>query len=151
MGVGRRQLQQQGGDVLGQPVGIGRVVAQQHLGDAGNLGTRLGRRLGVLSGHQQMNLTADLAGGGDGVERGRLDRRVVVLGQQQDRHQITFASLRSLSTSSLTLFTFTPDLRLAGSTTFRVLTRGATSTPSASGVSASIGFFFAFMMFGSEA
>src|SRR5262249_29952064 len=114
-------------------------------------GTRLGGRLGVLARDQQMHLAADLAGGSDGVERGRLDRRVVVLGQQQDRHQITFASLRSLSTSSLTLFTFTPDLRLAGSTTFRVLTRGATSTPSASGLSCSIGFFLAFMMLGREA
>src|SRR5262249_4888240 len=125
--------------------------AQQHLGDAGNLGTRIGRALGVLAGDEQVDVAADLAGGGDGVERGRLDRRVVVLGQQQDRHQITFASLRSLSTSSLTLFTFTPDLRLAGSTTFSVFTRGATSTPSASGFSCSIGFFLAFMMLGSEA
>jgi hypothetical protein len=38
-----------------------------------------------------------------------------------------------------------PDLRLGGSSTFSVLRRGATSTPSASGASVSIGFFFAFL------
>ena len=42
-----------------------------------------------------------------------------------------------------------PALRLAGSATCSVLMRGATSTPSVSGLTVSSGFFFAFMMFGS--
>ena len=47
--------------------------------------------------------------------------------------------------------TFAPPLRLGGSCTFSVTSRGVTSTPSASGFKVSSGFFFAFMMLGSEA
>ena len=49
-----------------------------------------------------------------------LDCRVVVLGDDQDGHQMTFASLRSLSTSAFASATFAPALRFAGSTTFSV-------------------------------
>src|SRR6185312_9653947 len=98
-----------------------------------------------------MNLAADRGRRGNGVERRSLERFVVVLGDDEESHQITRASFLSLSTSSGTEATFLPPWRLAGSSTLRVTRRGATSTPSASGVSVSIGFFFAFMMLGSEA
>lgn len=39
----------------------------------------------------------------------------------------------------------------AGSTTLSTVTRGATSTPRSSGVNTSIGFFFAFIIFGKDA
>ena len=41
--------------------------------------------------------------------------------------------------------------RLGGSVTFSVFRRGATSTPRSAGSRVSSGFFFAFMMLGSEA
>src|SRR5450759_5407416 len=68
-----------------------------------------------------------------------------------EANQITFASFLSLSTSVATSGTITPPLRLPGSATLSVLRRGVTSTPSASGVSVSSGFFFAFMILGSVA
>jgi len=79
------------------------------------------------------------------TEAGQILREV--LGDDQDAHS-TLASLRSLSTRALTSATFMPALRLEGSTTFSVLRRGATSTPSASGFRFSRVFFLAFMMFG---
>src|SRR5260370_6107639 len=89
--------------------------------------------------------------GGDGVQHGGLDRMVVVVGDDEYGHQITRASFFSLSTSSATEPTLTPPWRLAGSSTLSVIRRGVTSTPSSSGVIGTIGFFFAFMMLGSEA
>src|SRR5256885_618466 len=103
----------------------------------------------LLAGHQDMDGAADFLCRRDRVQGRLADRLVVVLGKNQDGHQITFASLRSLSTSALASATFTPALRLAGSTTLSVVSLGETSTPSASGFSVSSVFFFAFMMFGS--
>src|SRR5262245_39764305 len=102
-----------------------------------------------MTNNQNVNVAADLLRGGHRVERRLLDRLVVVLGKDQDAHESTLASLRSLSTRALASATLTPALRFAGSTTFKVLSRGETSTPSASGFSVSSAFFFAFMMFGS--
>jgi hypothetical protein len=49
------------------------------------------------------------------------------------------------------LHTFPPPTRFGGSATLRVSNRGVRSTPSSSAESFSMGFFLAFMMFGSEA
>ena len=54
----------------------------------------------LVPGDQHVDLAAELLRGGDGVERRLLERLVVVLGEDEDGHQITFASLRSLSTSA---------------------------------------------------
>src|SRR5262249_37634946 len=124
---------------------------EQRLGDTRHLRRRVRRRLCILAGDQQVNLAADRGRGGDRVERRALQRLVVVLGDDEESHQITRASFLSLSTSSCTDATFLPPWRLAGSSTLSVTRRGVTSTLSASGVSCSIGFFFAFMMLGSEA
>ncbi len=56
----------------------------------------------------------------------------------------------SLATSSATSLTMSPVLRRGGSTTFRILSRGLTSTPRVSGETVSIGFFLAFMILGKE-
>src|SRR6185312_2118862 len=149
--VAGRELDHQIGDVLGERMLIGLVVGEQHLGDAGDLGGSVGGRLCAGSCDQHMELAADCRGGGDGVERRSLERLVVVLGDDEKSHQITRASFLSLSTSSCAEPTFLPPWRFAGSSTLSVLRRGATSTLSTSGVTCSIGFFFAFMMLGSDA
>ena len=64
---------------------------------------------------------------------------------------MTFASERNFVTSSATSATLPPPLRFGGSTTFSVDSRGVTSTPNASGVVDSSGFYFAFMIFGNVA
>ena len=65
--------------------------------------------------------------------------------------QMTLASFLSLSTRSSTLSTITPPARLGGSDTRTVSSCAAISTPRSAGESASIFFFFAFMMAGSLA
>lgn len=64
---------------------------------------------------------------------------------------MTCASFFSFSRSSSTEATITPAFRFAGSTTSKICRSEATSTPSCSGVTWLMGFFFAFMMFGKVA
>ncbi len=141
--------------VFGEPVIERGIVGEEDLGDAGDLCRRLGDPSAVFAGDEDVHLApgllGDLRGGGDGRQRRRLQRRVVVFGNNQNRHQITRASFFNLSTSSATEPTLIPPWRLAGSSTLSVMRRGVTSTPSSSGVIGTIGFFFAFMMLGSEA
>src|SRR5262249_22721823 len=152
MAVSGRQLDDQRRPVFGNFMIVGGVIRQQYLGDAGDLRRRLGRGEAVLASDENMDVAAgslgDFARGSDGVQRRRLHRLVIVLGDDKDRHQITRASFFSLSTSSVTEPTLTPPCRFAGSSTFSVARRGVTSTPSSSGVIEAIGFFFAFMMLG---
>src|SRR5579872_1999941 len=98
-----------------------------------------------------MDLAPHRGGAGKGASGGGFEGSAIMLGNDEKGHQITRASVMSLSTSSLTEATFLPPWRLAGSSTLRVMRRGAASTPSASGVITSIGFFLAFMILGSEA
>jgi hypothetical protein len=76
--------------------------------------------------------------------------RLLLAGQILLADQITLASLLSRCTSSSTLATLVPDLRLGGSLTSRVFSCGETSTPRSAGLACSIGFFLAFKAFGSE-
>ena len=139
-------------DILGEPVIVGGIIGEQHLPRAGDLGGGLGNGAAILAGHQDVEFGAgDFLGGGDSVEGRRLQRCVVVFGDDEGSHQITRASVFSLSTSSATEPTLWPPCRLAGSSTLKTTRRGVTSTPSASGVVVAIGFFFAFMILGSEA
>src|SRR5258708_1173572 len=139
----------QSGQAFRQRMGIVGCVGNQNCFHAGNRGGRLRRGGALVPGDQYVDVTADLLRRGHRVEKRRPDGGVVVFGKNQDSHQIAFASFRSFSTSSWTLLTILPAMRFGGSCTFSVFRRGATSTPSASGVSVSRGFFFAFMMFGS--
>ena len=85
--------------------------------------------------HQHMDVAAQLAGCGHGVERGRLDRLVVVFSDNENGHvQSTFATFLSLSTNCAMSATSSPALRLGGSATFRVVRRGVTSTPRSAGL-----------------
>src|ERR1700679_3324943 len=91
-------------------------------------------------------------GGSNRTARRLLDTGVVGFEENEARHgQITFASVRSLLTSSATDLTFWPALRFGGSDTLITVKRGVTSTPRSAGFMLAIGFFRAFMMFGSEA
>src|SRR5256885_4286738 len=118
-----------------------RRIDREDLSDARDRGARLGCRAAVRAGDEDDDIAADafcyLGRGGDGIERRRLDRLVVVLGDDEHAHAITLASLRSFATRVLASGTLAPALRLEGSSTFRVLSRGAMSTPSASGLSTS--------------
>ena len=137
-------------DIFGQGMGVDRVVGRQHLGDAGHGGGGLGGGAAALAGDQDRHRT-ELGPRGDGVEGGRRQRGVAVIGNDEYGHQITFASLRNRRTSSGMPSTTTPASRFGGSSTFRVTSRGATSTPRSAGVKVSMVFFFAFMILGSEA
>src|ERR1700731_4969546 len=146
------ELDDQRRHILGGPVFAGGIVGEQHLSHARDLGGGLGDGAAILAGHQNVDLKGgDFACGRNRVEGRGLQRRVVVFGDDQSSHQITRASVFSLSTSSATEPTLCPPWRFAGSSTLSTTRRGVASTPSASGVVVAIGFFFAFMMLGSEA
>ncbi|MOA21133.1 hypothetical protein D3C78_1416120 [compost metagenome] len=151
MAVALAQLGDQRGEVFRQLVGIGSVVGDQHLGHAGDLGGRCGDASATLASDQQVDIATDLLSGSHGVQGRRCQRGVVVFGNDENGHQITFASFCSFSTSSATDLTLMPALRAAGASTLRIFTVEAVETPRASGVSTSNGFFLAFMMLGSEA
>src|SRR6185295_11907694 len=103
--------------------------------------------------HQHMDVAAGAGQArGHGVEGRRLERGVVVFGNNKYGHvvlpQITLASFFSFSTSVATSGTLMPAPRFGGSLTFSVFRRGFTSTPRSSGLTVSSCFFLAFMMFG---
>ena len=130
-------------------------IRDQHLGDAVDGGGGLADRGAARPGDQDGDIPGarirQMACGHDRVQGRGLEGCVVMFGNDENGHQITLASFFSLSTSSATDPTMTPAWRLAGSSTLSVVRRGVTSTPRSSGVSSSMGFFFAFMMFGREA
>src|SRR5207237_1736524 len=97
-------------------------------------------------------LLRHLLRGGERGERRLLEMSVGLLPNHQDRrHQITFASACSFCTRVATSGTLIPAARAGGGSTLWTFTLGVTSTESAWAVSSWMGFFFAFMMFGSEA
>src|SRR5260221_2568557 len=136
-------------DVSRELVLVVRCVGREDFPDARDRGGGLCCRTAVRAGNKDHDVAADLRCRGDGIERRRFDRLVVVLGDDQHAHAITFASLRSFATSVLASGTLVPAFLLVGSSTFTVARRGATSTPSTSGFRVSSGFFFAFMILGS--
>lgn len=115
------------------------------------LGTgRLGSRSAAAPCHQHMHFAADFLGSRDGVKRARFNLGIVVFSNNEDSHSYsTFASFLSLATSSAAFATLMPAVRLAGSATFSVFRRGATSTPRSAGVVFARGFFLAAIMLGS--
>ena len=151
MRIAGRERNQQRRHRLGQRVGIGRIIGQQHLGHTRQLARRRGGGLHALAGHQHMHL-AELRRRSHRGTRRLLDDAGFVVQQYQNGHdQITFASVFNLATNSATEPTFTPACRFGGSATETTVSRGVTSTPSSSGFTVSIGFLRAFMMFGSDA
>ena len=101
-----------------------RRVGVQHFADARQLGGRLGGGLGVVAGDEDVDVATQRLGRGDGFAGRGLQRAVGVIGQQENGHYSTPASALSFCTSSATLPTLTPALRLAGSEIFSTLRRG---------------------------
>src|SRR5690606_33422265 len=123
----------------------------EDLRDTFQLRSLLGRRPATRPCNEDMDIAAQRRGGRDSLRRYRIEGVVGMLCQDQGRHQITPASVFSFSTSSATLETLTPALRPGGSVVSSTFRRGATSTPRSAAFLTSSGFFFAFMMLGSEA
>ena len=96
--------------------------------DAGDLRGFRGDGSDAFAGDQQVDV-AKRGGGGDGGEGGVLHGATLMLDENQcDAHATTPKAL-SLPISSSTFATLTPADLLAGSSTFRVVSRGAVSTP----------------------
>ncbi len=138
------------GEGLRNRMRVERVVGDEHLLHAVELRGGFGHRVAALTGHENDDIAAELRSGGDGL-RGRVVQRLVVVVCNNKRgHPITPASL-SFDTSSAADSTLIPAERCGGSDTFTTSRWFFTSTPKSPGVFSSIGFFFAFMMFGSDA
>ena len=117
------------GQGLGEAVAVAGALDVDHLRDAVELGRRLGDGAGVLAGDEHVDVAAHRLRGGDGLGGGVVEMRVVVLGENENGHQSTPASVLSLAISSSTEPTFTPALRVAGSAVLTTFRRGVTSTP----------------------
>src|SRR5205085_11595434 len=110
-------------DGFGELVLERRRIRRIDLGDAGDL---RGGLCGRIAACNQGVHFAELRRCGDRRQRRVLDRLSVVLNQDQNAHFAIPNPCRR-STSSSTLPTLIPAWRLAGSTTFRVSSRRATS------------------------
>ncbi|MNY57552.1 hypothetical protein D3C86_1937740 [compost metagenome] len=66
--------------VFRQTVGQLRRLRQQHFLDASDAGRRDGHRLRLAARHQHVDGHAQPGGGGDGVERGAVERLFIVFG-----------------------------------------------------------------------
>jgi hypothetical protein len=135
------------GDLLAQTLALG----GQHLAHAHDLGRFGGHARDAGARDQHVDVRRQGQGGGDRLVGVVFQRRIVVVGDDEDGHQITPASVFNFVTSSLADSSFTPAVRFAGSVTLRTVRCGAPRPPKSSGVLMSIVFFFAFMMLGSEA
>src|SRR5450631_3696892 len=102
----------------------GRHVCQQDLLDAIELRGGLRNCARAVAGDQHMHRRRERFGGGQRLVGRVLEHLVVVLGNEEGGHDNTPASFLSLSTSSATDFTFTPDLRPAGSVVLSTSSRG---------------------------
>src|SRR3984885_6353078 len=149
--VGLGERHDEGRRRLGKHVLVGGRVSEQYFLDTVELGCGIGGRLAIVAGDQHVDVGADLFGGGQRFVGGVLERFVVVFGEKKNRHQIAPASFFSLSMSSATVLTLTPALRPGGSDVLTISRCGLVSTPKSAAVLSSIGFFFAFMMLGSDA
>src|SRR5262249_44817374 len=135
----------------GNHLGVERVICDEHFLDASKLCRRLGGSAAILSRDEHVHGRTKLRSSCDGLRRRVLERGVDVFCNHEARHQMTPASFLSLSRSSCTVFTLMPAWRFGGSVTLRTFSFGVMSTPKSAGDFSSIGFFFAFMMFGNEA
>ena len=130
-------------------MGAGGIIDQVHDAHAGDRGGGIGHRATGVAGDQQMHL-AHRSRGGDRRQRRLVQRDIVMLDPDQRLHAAT-PRARSATTSASTSPTRMPACRAGGSDTFSVRSRGDTSTPKSAGDLTTSGFFFAFMMLGSEA
>src|SRR5262249_42907993 len=133
--------------VFGQSVRVGLIFGEEDTPHSRDLRRGFGDPAAIVAGNDDVDIVSgNFRGGGERVERRRLQFGVVVFGDDKSSHQITRASVLSLSTSSVTEPTLRPPCRFGGSSTLSTASLGVTSTPSASGVVVTIGFFLARMM-----
>src|SRR6266508_825447 len=111
------------------PVVVAGAVGEQDLLHPVELGGGFGYRPIALAGDHHVHVRAERLGGGQRLVGRVLQRLVVVLGDEERGHDSTPTSFLSLSTSSPTVFTFTPALRPAGSVVLSTSSRGEMSTP----------------------
>ena len=137
-------------DILGEIVGVSRVVGDMDLADAGDLRGRLGDAADALAGDEQVDL-AQLRRGGDRGERGVLHLAAFMFDENQRLHATTPRAF-SLPISSSTSPTLTPGLALGRlddlqrrSAAARCRRRNRRASSVASGLD------LAFMMLGSDA
>ena len=96
-----------------------RRIGNQHLGHAVELGGFIGHCRAIAARHENVNVGTHFLGCRDGLRGRRSESLVGVLGENQNRHQSTPASVFSFCTSSATSATFTPPFRCGGSAVFR--------------------------------
>ncbi len=149
--VSAGQLDEKRGQRFGQVMREDRIVRQQDFFGTREAGGGPRRGIDPLAGDKDMDRFVQGLGRAHGLGGRLVQGAVQNLGKEQDRHQITPASSLSLATSSAAEATLAPALRTGGAAVFKILRRGAISTPSSAGVFSSITFFLAFMMLGSEA
>ena len=129
---------------------VGRVLDDQHLGDACEGGGLGGHRITGYRAHEHADLCiGNRARAGDALGGGEVQGLAVVLGNDEDlgAHRIPF--FLSASTSSAASFTRTPFWRSGGGSNFTSFSCWRASTSSPASVRLSSGFFLAFMMSGS--
>ena len=102
------EIDQEIGDGLGEPVGVGRPFREQHPHHPFDRRGRLRRAPATLPANEHVHVGVDLPRRGQ-RRKGRVEYgRAVVLGIDENAHQITLASFRSLSTRPATSSTTTP-------------------------------------------
>ena len=121
------QIGDQGRDIFGERMAIGGVVGDMDLADAGDLRSRLGHARHAFPSDEQMDL-AELAPRSHDRQCRVLDCATFMFDPYKRLHAAT-PNTFNLPINSSTSATFTPAVRLLGSTTVKVFSRAATSTP----------------------
>jgi hypothetical protein len=89
MAVSARKADDQRGYAFGQLVRVGGAVSSDHLGNTRDLCGFDGSAGAAFSGNQHMHVAGNSGGGGDGVQNDGNDCRIIVIGDDQDCHQMT--------------------------------------------------------------
>ncbi len=93
------------------------ALGEQHLAHPGDLAGLIGRRPRTLAQHQDVDVRGKGGGRRHSLVGGVAQVGAVVVGDDENDHQSTPASVFSLATSSAALSTLIPAWRLGGSAT----------------------------------
>src|SRR6516164_7958061 len=126
-------------------------LGNEHFFDAGEFRGGLRSWPDILPRDEHVNRLAQRFCGTQSLGGDVIEVTAFNISQNKRRHAITPASFLSFARSSATEPTLTPALRVEGSLVFKIFRRGEASTPKSATVFSAIGFFFAFIMLGSEA
>ena len=147
----RHQRHDQSGDFFGEELRELRRFRDQHLTHAVELGGLLCDGAQPCPGDENIDIAADLTRRRKRLRRRGRERLIVVIGEEQDGHLENPRLVLELVDQRRHAIDLDAGLAVLGSASETIFSLGAMSTPSASGVVSSIGFFFAFMIFGSDA